>query len=162
LKSDHPDLAAAIFDLGQNRVDLRQFQQAEPLLREALQLRQDASVATAPSTASARSIDRALAGVGSGAGTGATVDRLGLQIAGALGETLVELGKFEEAQALLSGVWTALQPVGANPGSIDPKAAQTNADRQRQALQRIIRLYVAWGKPAKAEQYQAILSQLAP
>jgi eukaryotic-like serine/threonine-protein kinase len=67
----------------------------------------------------------------------------------ALGECLTTQKRFAEAEPLLVDSYTALN---AGLGQRDPRTTE--------ALQRLARLYDAWGKPAQATQYRAMLSKL--
>ena len=121
---DHLELAASLDDVGQSHLRLRQHQLAEPLLRESLDIR------------------RAALSAG---------DRLTLQTQGALGETLIELGRFDEAETMLSQALVALRA-----------QAKPDPPRIRAAIERIVRLYSVSGKSAEAARYQAMLDQPSP
>ena len=77
-----------------------------------------------------------------------------MQVKGALGETLTGLSRFDEAQALLREVWETAKA--------DPATDAAALQGQRRTLQRLIRLYSAWGKPDQASQFQTALEQLPP
>ena len=66
----------------------------------------------------------------------------------ALGACLAGLGRFDEAEPLLLEGYAA---IGRACGSDD--------GRTREALQRLIELYEAWGKPEKADEYRALLPE---
>jgi serine/threonine protein kinase len=64
----------------------------------------------------------------------------------ALGECLTTQKRFAEAEPLLVLSYAALN---SSLGQRDP--------RTKEALQRLLKLYVEWGKPAKAAQYRAFI-----
>ena len=67
----------------------------------------------------------------------------------ALGACLAALDRFDEAQPLLLESYSAIE-----------RACGPEDGRTREALQRVIELYEAWGKPEQADRYRALLSDL--
>ena len=65
----------------------------------------------------------------------------------ALGGSLIALGRYEEADAILLESRRALHTAENVPDNIKPEA-----------LRRIIKLYEHWGKPDKAAEYRAMLA----
>ena len=64
----------------------------------------------------------------------------------ALGECLTTQKRFAEAEPLLVESYASLK---SRLGQRDPRTAE--------ALQRLVKLYEAWGKPAQAAQYRALV-----
>ena len=70
-----------------------------------------------------------------------------------LGESLAGQGRFAEAEPLLLDAYEQLEQKAL---TINYRA---RPDRLREGLQRIVDLYESWGKPDKAAEYRAALSQ---
>jgi tetratricopeptide (TPR) repeat protein len=70
-----------------------------------------------------------------------------------LGASLSGLGKFDEAEPLLLDAYNQMRD---NAETI-PEYFRN--DYIRGALERIVNLYVAWGKPGRANEYRAMISQ---
>jgi len=66
---------------------------------------------------------------------------------GALGEFLTTQARFPEAESFLLSSYESLK-----------KSQAENSPRTRLALQRLVNLYEAWGKPDRAAPYRALLS----
>jgi serine/threonine-protein kinase len=109
-------VCGALIDLGIALIGLNRAADAEPALREALALRQQHLPAGAPLTAGAAS---------------------------ALGDCLIALGRFTEAEQYLLEADTVLQ---SNP--------QSPARRRRETIERLVRLYEQWNKPNAAAQWR--------
>ncbi|MFQ5413764.1 MAG: tetratricopeptide repeat protein [Phycisphaerae bacterium] len=164
LGSSHPDLALALRKYGLLQRDRGALDDAERAFTEALAIeRQRSSVAGKKGVASTLVLlGTVLIKKGDAAGAVPmlreclTIRRDVLEAGdwkiasteSALGEALVMLGRFDEAEPLLIESYPIIREArGDRPPTPD-------------ALKRIVRLYDAWGKPDKAAEYRALLEAL--
>jgi hypothetical protein len=120
LREDHPATAHSLIALGNLLTDTDRAAEAEPLLRQALEILRNALSEEHPMIAFGKS---------------------------SLGHCLSLKGQFENAEPLLDESHTILNA-----------AHTTRHTRTRQTLQRTIDLYESWGKPEKAAECRAMLS----
>ncbi len=113
----HPNLGTALVDLGLLELRSGDATRAEGRIREARQI-----------------FDRVLP---AGHWRGAHADSV-------LGACLGAVGRFEEAEPLVTGGYEGLRQAKGD-------AAETTRD----ALERVVALYEAWGRPEEAERYRA-------
>jgi tetratricopeptide (TPR) repeat protein len=158
LPPDHPDLAETLYRCGEYLLEVGQAPEAKTLLEEALRIQREALPPQHPA------IGQSLVALGwarTGAGNPAEGERSlreGLDIVskalpenhwfradaqGRLGDCLTTLKRFDEAEPLLLGSYKKLQ---AAPGTPPPQRIQ--------AVDRLVQLYRAWGRPEKAAQWR--------
>jgi tetratricopeptide (TPR) repeat protein len=156
---DHPELAFTLSDWAEHLLADGDLRQAEAALTEALRIEHEAL------PPQHRRIGQTLCALGwlraqtGQAQEGERLLREGLVICrrawpanhwvpadvqSRLGGCLTKLGQFKEAETLLLTCYQALQDARGTP----PR-------RRLEALERIVKLYEAWGKPAKAAQWRA-------
>ncbi len=158
---EHPDVAFTLANLGMLLCDKRDYAAAEPMLRQSLQMRRkllpkghfhiahslvglgrlltekgEAHNAEPLLREAVETMRKALP-----AGHWLIADAESV-----LGGCLIALKRYEEAEPLLTKSYPILK---ANRGE--------RAARTRQALDRLILFYQAWGKPDKVAQYRAFL-----
>jgi eukaryotic-like serine/threonine-protein kinase len=158
---EHPDIALTLANLGMLLCDKGDYAAAEPVLRQSLQMRRKLLPKGHFHIAhSLVGLGRLLTERGEArnaepllheavenyrnalpAGHWLTADAESV-----LGGCLVALKRYEEAEPLLTKSYPILK------ASRGERAART-----RQALDRLIRFYQAWGKPDKVAQYRALL-----
>jgi hypothetical protein len=69
-----------------------------------------------------------------------------------LGTTLVHLNRHAEAERLLLAAWNGFREIYSH---------EPNHRRIQMALDRLSRLYTAWGKPERANHYRGLLDQVS-
>ena len=129
LGNDHQLVAIYSINLASVQFSRRKPAEAEPLLREGLRIRAQAPEIVPSRRRTFRDDDWSL---------GATKSLLGA--------ALVSLGRYHEAETVLLDARNDL----ASHGTPQPGAMQAT-------LNRLVQLYVAWGKQDRAETYRALL-----
>jgi len=159
LGGDHPSVATSLNNLAFLLLAEGRLAEAEPFAREALSIakKRDSKRAV---------LDRNLAAVLVGQGKGREAEPLAQEALAifraaksswrvpdaesVLGSCLVAEGRFAEAEPLLLGSYSIL------------KASPEGAHYAPAALQRIVDLYEAWGRPDRAAPWRALLSSPLP
>jgi len=165
LGDDHPSVATSMANLAFLLHDRGRLDESEGLYRDALEIRRETLGDDHPQVAST------LLGLGSllvdkqRAAEAEPLLRRCLEIrlaargpeswiaahaGNALGHCLARQGRYAEAESLLTGSIPILTASGA------PSLA-----RKRQAIEHVIALYEAWGRPDRAAVYRSTLRQLA-
>jgi serine/threonine protein kinase/tetratricopeptide (TPR) repeat protein len=166
LGSEHPDVAESLVNLANVLLDKGDYAGAEKLYREALAMQRKLLGSDHPSVAGSLI---GLAAISNGSGKpaqGEAFAREGLAVRekglpkghpdtaeaeSILGACLVAEHRYDEAEPLLLGSSAIL------------KAKRTERSRQaREALQRLVQLYEAWGKPEKVANLRATTKPIRP
>ncbi len=130
-EGDHPVISTVLHLLGRSLLEERKYADAEQHLRECLQ----------------RLVQERSGHLTKG---GSPVFVLGL-----LGESLLGQRKYAEAEPLLLASYEGLRKA---PDAGDPEAIPARERLGIVALERIVRLYDAWGQPARAEAWRKELA----
>jgi serine/threonine protein kinase/tetratricopeptide (TPR) repeat protein len=158
LPPDHPDLAETLYDCGEYLLEVGQAPEAKTLLEEALRIQRQTLPPQHPA------VGQSLAAFGwacTRAGDAADGEQPlqdGLAIVskalpanhwfpaeakGRLGDCLTTLKRFDEAEPLLRDSYEKLQAAPSTPPA-----------RRTQAVDRLVQLYRAWGRPEKSAQWR--------
>jgi non-specific serine/threonine protein kinase/serine/threonine-protein kinase len=158
----HPELAVSLFSCGDYLLQCGQFQQSMPLLEEALRAQRQALPPEHPATGQTLVALGWARTLGGDAAEGERPLRDGLAIVrqalpknhwflgdaeARLGGCLTMLGRFDEAETLLLRGHEKLE---AAPG--------TPPGHRTQAVERLVQLYQAWGKPERSAYWRQRLA----
>jgi serine/threonine protein kinase len=133
-EADHPVVSTTLQLLGRNLLEEKKFTEAEQRLRECLQ--------------------------GVVPGRSNRLTRIGppVFIQGLLGESLLGQRKYAEAEPLLLASYEGLRDA---PDAGDPELIPVRERLGIVALERLVRLYDAWGQPGRAETWRKELAARA-
>jgi serine/threonine protein kinase/tetratricopeptide (TPR) repeat protein len=168
---DHPDTAATLGNLGSVLVREGRYDEADSLLREALEMNRRVLSPGNPEIGwtlvelgELRRLQGKLADAESLLREAMEIDRRALpagnrnriKASRALGATLSDLGRYEEAEALLLAAYDERQTEPLEPPGMSSVAGT------RETIERLIELYDRWQKPQQATLWRSKLLALPP